>query len=162
MPRFRDKHGHTRWQGSRKKIREFIDKHDEKAGPVLRAVINVTMPRVGKVIDAIEEVKASKMTSVAKEETVSYLEQLIDDLEDDEAAAGGAIPNDFPTKKYITPILVALVVLNYFHLQILVLYGIRPVPEHMMDMATTAFLSAIGLWQTGRIINNREAIKRLG
>jgi hypothetical protein len=161
MPRFRDKHGHTRWQGSRKKIREFIDKHDEKAGPILKAVIGTAMPRVGRIIDAIEEVRASKMTSVAKEETLSYLEQLMDDVEDDEAGTG-QIPNDFPLKKYITPILVAVAVINYFHLQVLVLYGIRPVPPEMMEMATGAFWTAMGLWQAGRIINNREAIKRIG
>jgi len=162
MGKFKDKNGHSRWAEARSDIGTFIDKHGEKAGPVLRALIKVAVPRAGAVIDAIAEVRDSKMSALAKDKTIEHLTGILDDLDGDGMPdIIQNIPNDFALKKYITPLLIVLSALNYIHLQILELYQIREVPAHMMEMASGMLWSSIGLWQAGRILTGRETIKKM-
>ncbi len=159
MGKFKDKHGHSRWAEAQSDISRFINEHGEKAGPVLRAIIKVAVPRAGAVIDAISEVRDSKMTSVVKEKTIEHLTAVLESIDDEKPVSDPT--GDFAFKKYITPVLIVLSVINYAHLQILTLYNIRPVPEQMMNMANEMLWTSIGLWQVGRIVVNHAKTKRL-
>lgn len=156
MGKFKDKHGHSRWQEARQDVKNYIGTH-ESAMPILKAIVKIAVPRAGSVIEAIEEVKASKLPQIDKVAINKRLDQLLEDLDEDgvpDSLQSSTDSTDFPGKKFITPILLVVVMANYFHLQLCTMYNWAPVAPDQMELAGELMWSSIGLWQGGRILNN--------
>jgi hypothetical protein len=154
MGKFKDRVGHTRWQEARNDIRNWIA-DNPRALPILNGVIKVAVPRVASVMEAIEEVKESKVSAVDKKAIEARLLQLSEDLDGDGIPDALQDPQtDFPGKKYITPVLLLVIMFNYFHLQLCTMYNWAPVEPSQMELAAEMMWTSVGLWQGGRILNN--------
>lgn len=169
MGKFKDKHGHTRWQEGKKDVKAFIEKHGDEIGPIAKAVLKVAAPRVSHVLDAIQEVRQSKAPASQKEKAVAALEQLIDDLngDDDDEESGhiayaAAEPeasidviktlNSTKASKYISSAVLILVSIIFFGMwatEIGFYWGLAPKSVDPIDKATISavFGSLIGLRQ---------------
>lgn len=84
MGKFKDEHGHNRWQEARKDVREFLDKHPGIAGDILEAVLEITCPRLSDVVEAIRKVKNSEVPASEKIAVISALKKLKKDLHEEE------------------------------------------------------------------------------
>lgn len=84
MGRFKDEHGHTRWQEGRKDVREFLDKHPGLAGDILEAVLEVACPRIADVVEAIRNVRNCEAPANQKRLAIAALKKLKADLNEEE------------------------------------------------------------------------------
>lgn len=80
MGKFKDKHGHTRWQEGRKDVREFLEKHPGIAGDILQAVLDIACPRIGDIVEAIRKVKNSEVPASEKIRIIAALKRLKKDI----------------------------------------------------------------------------------
>lgn len=169
MGKFKNKHGHTRWQEGRKDIKNFIDKHGDEIGPFVKAIAKVAVPRAGMAIEAIEEIRQSKAPKETREKAMKALGELIDDLDDDPlmddqqsytavdpiATNSGDIAkviNSTWASKFIMPVVLVLVTILFFGLwatEIGFYWGLCPTSVRDSDKFTisTVFGTMIGLRQ---------------
>lgn len=163
MGKFKDRRGHSRWQEARNDIREFIDKHDDQAGPILKGLAKVVAPRAAHIIDAISEVRQAKADKATKEKALSALEQTLDDLDDDDApeldGQGQApvldpskIANSTVVSKYLSSVVLVLVTIIFTGMwatEIGHYWGLCPTGVDPLDKATISavFGSLVGLRQ---------------
>lgn len=172
MGKFKDKHGHSRWQEGKKDIKSFVDKHGDDIGPIARGILKVAAPRVSDVLETIQEVRKSKAPASVKEKAMSALNQLVDDLDDDEdgsdigqisyTAATDTGPdrsvdvlktlNSTGVSKYMSTAILILVAIIFFGMwvtEIAYYWGFSPKQVDPIDKATISavFGSLIGLRQ---------------
>jgi hypothetical protein len=82
MGKFKDEHGHNRWQEAKKDVREFLAKHPGIAGDILEAVLEIACPRIADVVEAIRKVKNCEAPASQKIAVVKALKQLKKDLDE--------------------------------------------------------------------------------
>ncbi len=132
-------------------IRTFIDKHDDEVLPVVRAVTRVAAPRVQNVIDAIREVRDSKMQKESKAITIDHLSELAD-LVDDAQIDPSQLMNSTLISKWTSPfinVMVAIICFGAYATNIAHYWGWLPnaVPDKEM-MAITGMFTALNIART--------------
>lgn len=174
MGKFKDKNGHSRWQEGKADVKAFLDRNSDAVGPVLKGIVKVAVPRAAHVLEAIDEVKAAKSNSSAKQKAMDALGQLLEDLDDDDAPAGDSQPspsasvdydqlvNSTKVSKFLTPVLICIVSLIFAGMWITEIahyWGFLPAGVDPMDKATitAVFGSLVGLRQ----ITRSEVKKRI-
>jgi hypothetical protein len=161
MGKFKDRRGHSRWKEAKKDVREFIDRHDDQAGPILKGIVKVVAPRAGHILDAIEEVKNARAASEDKERTLQALERTLEDLDEDPEPQApveapvvdpGKIANSTVISKYLSSVVLVLVTIIFTGMWVTEIghyWGLCPHGVDPMDKATISavFGSLVGLRQ---------------
>lgn len=178
MPgKFKDRNGHTRWQEAKGDIKAFVQEHKDEILPIVKAIVKTAAPpRVTQLIQAIDEIKASRLPAKAKETALQHINSLLDDTDDegDEIALATStedmpgvdltkVVNSTWLSKYITPVFTVLTGLQMVAMYVTNLaakWGVEVMPYNTAELAEISILFG-SMFGVRQIIRNEQKKKIL-